>query len=76
MDIVAAISLASTVIKTLIEVEPIVVKTVSDLKPFGVALVAKFTGKDLTSEQRTEVEAKLDELHVEFQKPIPAAEQQ
>lgn len=76
MDFAAALQIAITVIETLVKVEPVIVKGISDLTPFVTALVERFTGVPLTDEERTALEAKLDELHNQFQAPIPSEDQQ
>ena len=76
MDFATALGIATTVINTLIEVEPTIVKLYTDLSPFASALIEKFTGTPLTDDQRTALETKLDELHIQFQAAIPPADQQ
>lgn len=76
MDAVTAIGLVITVVKTAIEVAPVVVQGIQDMKSFAVALFQKFTGKDITPEQRVELEAQIDNLHAQFQAPIPPEDQQ
>lgn len=76
MDTALALSLVSTAIKTFIEVEPTIVKAISDLKPFAKALFERFTGKAISDVDRAALDAKIDELHAEFQAPIPAEEDQ
>jgi hypothetical protein len=76
MDLSKAIELTTLVITTGIKVAPMVIQAVQDLKVFAVALVEKFTGKELTVEQRKEVEDSIDALHLEFQAPIPPEEEQ
>lgn len=76
MDPLTAIGLVTTVIKTAIEVAPVIIKGAGDLKVFGTALFEKFTGGKITPEQRAELEAKIEELHNEFQAPIPPESEQ
>lgn len=76
MDPIAAISLVTTAIETAIKVAPILIEGIKDLKTFGVALYEKYTGTAITPENRLLLETRIDELHTEFQKPIPAEEDQ
>lgn len=78
MDFAAALDIASKAVDVFMKIEPIVVKGVpvviqgaKDLKVFAEAFIQKLTGNPITEDQRTELEAKLDDLHAQFQKPIP-----
>lgn len=76
MDPVAALSLVETAVTVFMKVEPIIAQGIEDFKPFAVALYEKFTGTTITDQQRADVEAKIDELHLEFQEAIPPEDQQ
>ena len=76
MDFAAALTIATTVVNTFIKLEPIAAQAISDFKPFVTGLIEKFTGQPVTEEQRTEIEAKIDDLHNRFQAPIPPESEQ
>lgn len=76
MDATTALNLVTTVISTLVKVEPVIVQGITDLKPFASALYQKFTGQEISADERTALEAKIDELSAEFQQPIPPEDQQ
>lgn len=76
MEPISAILTVVSVIETLMKVAPVVVSGIADLKEFAVALYEKFTGNNITPEQRKELEDKIEALHIEFQAPIPSEDQQ
>lgn len=76
MDPLAAIGLVTSAVEVAMKVYPVIVQGVENLKPFAVALYEKYTGEPITPEQRNELEAKIDDLHLQFQQPIPPEEDQ
>ena len=76
MDFAAALQLATQAITIFMKVEPVVAQAISDFKPFADALIQKLTGTPLTTDQRTEMEAHIDDLSEQFQAPIPPEDQQ
>lgn len=74
MDPMTAIGLATTAVELFMKVEPVIAKGITDFKPFAIAFYEKITGKPITPEQREALETSIDDLHNEFQKPIPAEE--
>ena len=74
MDLATALATVLTVIKTLAEVEPILVQGVNDLKPFAVALYEKLTGQTISDADLTALEAQVDALSAELQAPMPPVE--
>lgn len=72
MDPITALGL----VKTAIEVAPIVISGIQNLTTFGVAFYERLTGKPATAEERADIEAMIEKLHSEFQAPIPPEDQQ
>lgn len=71
MDPITALSLASSAIEIFVKYEPVVARAITDFKPVAVALFEKFTGKPITADQRSVLEDRIEEMHNNFQRPIP-----
>lgn len=63
-----------TAVEVLTKFQPLIVQAGADLKPYAVALYQKFTGTDLTDEQRAALEAGVDALYARAMEPLPAAQ--
>lgn len=76
MDPIAALGLASTAIEIFIKYEPVAAKLITNFKPVAIALFEKFTGKPITDNQRSVLEERIDDMHFNFQRPIPPVSDQ
>lgn len=76
MDFTAALQIATQVISTFTQIEPVAVQAIEDFKPFADALIQKLMGTPLTADQRTALETQIDSLSAQFQAPIPPDDQQ
>lgn len=68
----ALIATIASIIKTLVDVGPDVIKGVQDAKPFAQQIVKSLFGKEeISDEDLAELEAKIDELAAQLQVPLP-----
>ena len=74
MDPVAIISLVLSAVETFIKVEPQIVQTVKDLRPFAEALYQKWTGQAATAAQQTQISDGIDALFARLEVPLPPAQ--
>lgn len=71
MDPLTALNLVGTTIEVFTKLEPVVSKAITNFKPIAIALFEKYTGKEITPDQRQVLEDRIDEMHLNFQRPIP-----
>lgn len=68
----ALIASIASIIKTLVDVGPDVIKGVQDAKPFAQQIVKSLFGKEeISNEDLAELEAKIDSLAAQLQEPLP-----
>lgn len=68
----AIIASIASIIKTLVDVGPDVIKGVQDAKPFATQIVKSLFGKEeISQEDLTELEARIDDLAAQLQVPLP-----
>lgn len=70
MNAATIAAIAAALLKA-VKLGPTVIQTVEDAKPFAEIIIGALKGKKLTAEQIAELEAKVDALSDEFQKPLP-----
>lgn len=74
MDPTAIISLVLSAVETLVKVEPQIMQTITDLKPYAHALYLEWTGQQPTDDQRATMSAGIDALFARLEAPLPAAQ--
>ncbi len=71
MDVVQVIAAISTVIKTLVDLGPTVIKAEQDAQPFAAAIVGMFKGTNISPEDLAALENKIDDLVAQLMVPLP-----
>lgn len=71
MDAATAITVTIQAIKTLMDLEPEIIQGIKDLKLFAVNLYCGITGEPISEGDLLELQQKVDELHQQFQQPLP-----
>lgn len=74
MDPTLVISMVLGAVNTFIKVEPQLAQTITDFKPFAMALYQQWTGQDPTAGQRATIAAGVDALFARLETPLPAAQ--
>lgn len=67
----ASITAIASIIEKLVKLGPAVIQTIEDAKPFAEVIIKAVSGKELTPEEITKLEATIDALSAEFQQPLP-----
>ena len=72
MDTAAIIALIGTVIKTAVDLTPVVIKTAQDAEPFAKAIWDNLVNKKvITADDLTALETQLTALSAQLQAPLP-----
>lgn len=72
VTIISSIASLAKIIKMVVDVGPDVIKTVEDAKPFAQQIFSTMRGgKEITADELKDLEAKIDELASELQRPLP-----
>lgn len=72
METALLIAKTASILKTIVDLTPTVIKTVEDAKPFAEILYNTFkNGKDVTEDQFNALEAEIKRLSNELQQPLP-----
>lgn len=72
MDALAILNTVIGVIQVIQQVAPVAYQAIQDIQGFAAALYEKIKGGTLTADERIALEAKIAELHNEFQSALPA----
>lgn len=71
MDAIAILEVLAKVVKVAVDLGPTVIKGAEDAKPFAQAIFNLFQGKTVTQAQLDELEARIDDLAAQLQRPLP-----
>lgn len=76
MDSAVIIATIASIIKTAVDVGPVVIKGIEDAKPFAEALYnTLFKGHKITEEELAQLEARIKDLSAQLQLPLPPEEE-
>lgn len=72
METALIIAKTASILKTIVDLTPTVIKTVEDAKPFAAVLYNAFkSGEEVTEETFSQLEAEIKRLSGELQQPLP-----
>jgi hypothetical protein len=72
MDTALVIETIAKVIKTAVELTPVVIKTVEDAKPFAQAIVRTLHGAKPSADDLAQLEMHIAQLSEQLQQPLPS----